>query len=450
MLDELRRSKTLGRPRSLLAITLVLAGLLAGARGAVALEVEQIVSARGIKAWLVEEHSVPLVAIKFAFMGGSAQDPTGKEGLAGMMSDLLTEGAGDMPARTYKEKLSGLGSRLSTSSGKDAIYGGLETLSKRFAPSAELLRLVLVSPRFDASSIELVRGQRTTDLARSANDPTRLALDRWYAEAFPGHPYARPVDGTPESIARIMADDLKTMHGNLLARDVLHIVVVGDIDKRAAIEALDAIFGALPEKAKVARVDKIEPRPLPAPVVIERDYPLSTATFGLPSLRIDHPDFAALQVLNQIIGSGDFDSRLMEEIRVKRGLAYSIQTRLLRDSITSLLVGGVATKNEAMGTTLGVMKGVFDDMVRNGPTPSQFDNAKRYLVGSYLLDFDTNAKVASSLLGIQLEGEGPSYLVTRNQKINAVTLQDVRRIAEQVLKPDRLVVTVVGKPKLGP
>ena len=202
MLDELRLSKTLGRPRSLLAITLVLAGLLAGARGAVALEVEQIVSARGIKAWLVEEHSVPLVAIKFAFMGGSAQDPTGKEGLAGMMSDLLTEGAGDMPARIYKEKLSGLGSRLSTSSGKDAIYGGLETLSKRFAPSAELLRQVLVSPRFDVSSIELVRGQRTTDLARSANDPTRLALDRWYAEAFPGHPYARPVDGTPKSIAR--------------------------------------------------------------------------------------------------------------------------------------------------------------------------------------------------------------------------------------------------------
>ena len=247
-----------------------------------------------------------------------------------------------------------------------------------------------------------------------------------------------------------MADDLKTMHGNLLARDILHIVIVGDIDKRAAIEALDAIFGALPEKAKVARVEKIEPRPLPAPVVIERDYPLSTATFGLPSLRIDHPDFAALQVLNHVIGSGDFNSRLMEEIRVKRGLAYSIQTRLLRDSITSLLVGGVATKNEAMGTTLDVMKGVFDDMVRNGPTPSQFDNAKRYLTGSYLLDFDTNAKVASSLLGIQLEGEEPSYLVTRNQKINAVTLQDVRRIAEQVLKPDRLVVTVVGKPKLGP
>jgi zinc protease len=427
---------------------LVVVFLLAGPSGAVALEVEQIVSPRGIKAWLVEEHSVPLVAIKFAFMGGSAQDPIGKEGLAVMVSDLLTEGAGDMSSQIFKEKLSQLGTRLSAASGRDAIYGGLETLSKRLAPSAELLRQVVVSPRFDADAVERVRGQHLTDLARAANVPTRVALDRWYVEAFPGHPYGRPVDGTPESVGRIAVGDLKAMHADLLARDVLRVVIVGDIDKRAATDLLDTVFGGLPEKAKTTRVERVDPRALPAPVVIDKDYPLATATFGLPSLRTDDPDFAALQVLNHIIGSGDFDSRLMEEIRVKRGLAYSIQTRLLRDTITSLMVGGVATKNEVMGTALGVMRDVFADMARNGPTPSQFDNAKRYLTGSYLLDFDTNAKVANSLLGIQLDGEGPDYLLSRNQKINAVTLQDVRRVAEQVLKPDRLVVTIVGKPKL--
>jgi len=228
----------------------------------------------------------------------------------------------------------------------------------------------------------------------------------------------------------------------------LQIVIVGDIDKRAAADTLDAVFGGLPEKARTKRVEKVDPRALPGPVVVDKDYPLATATFGLPSLRSDDPDFPALQVLNHIIGSGDFDSRLMEEIRVKRGLAYSVQTRLLRDSITSLMVGGVATKNEAMGTTLGVMSDVFADMARNGPTPAQFDNAKRYLTGSYLLDFDTNAKVANSLLRIQLDGESPDYLLARNRKINAVTLQDVRRVAENVLKPDRLVVTIVGRPKL--
>jgi zinc protease len=168
----------------------------------------------------------------------------------------------------------------------------------------------------------------------------------------------------------------------------------------------------------------------------------------MPSLRSDHPDFPALQVLNHIIGSGDFDSRLMDEIRVKRGLAYSVQTRLLRDTITSLMVGGVATKNEAMGAALDVMRDVFIDVARNGPTPSQFDNAKRYLTGSYLLDFDTNAKVANSMLGIMLDGESPDYLSSRNQKIDAVSLDDVRRVAATVLKPDRFVVTIVGKPNL--
>lgn len=444
MLRELRRLK-LPKP---LALVLLLAGLLAGPSAAGALEVQQIVSERGIKAWLVEERSVPLVAIKFAFTGGAAQDPAGKEGLAVLVADLLTEGAGDMSDQAFKEKLSRLGTRLTASSGRDAIYGGFETLSKRLGPSAELLRLVVVSPRFDKDAVERVRAQHLTDLARAANVPTRVALDRWYAEAFPGHPYARPVDGTAESVARITVGDLKAMHADLLARDVLRVVIVGDIDKDAATDLLDRTFGDLPEKAKTKRVDRIAPRALPAPVVVDKDYPLATATFGLPSLRTDDADFAALQVLNHIIGSGDFDSRLMEEIRVKRGLAYSIQTRLLRDTITSLMVGGVATKNEVMGTALSVMQDVFADMARNGPTPAQFDNAKRYLVGSYLLDFDTNAKVANSLLGIWLDGESPDYLISRNRKIGAVTLQDVKRVAEQVLKPDRLVVTIVGKPKL--
>jgi zinc protease len=448
MLREFRRLRWPALLRRVPIVMLLLAGMLAGPSAAVALDVVQIVSPRGIKAWLVEEHAVPLVAIKFAFMGGSAQDPNGKEGMAVMVADLLTEGAGDMSAQIFKEKVSQLGTRLSASSGRDAIYGGLETLSKKLAPSAELLRQVVVSPRFDADSVERFRGQHLTDLARAANVPTRVALDRWYVEAFPGHPYGRPVDGTPESIGRITIGDLKAMHADLLARDVLRVVIVGDIDKRAATELLDTVFGGLPEKAKTKRVERIDPRALPAPVVVDKDYPLATATFGLPSLRTDNPDFAALQVLNHIIGSGDFDSRLMEEIRVKRGLAYSIQTRLLRDTITSLMVGGVATKNEVMGTALGVMRDVFADMARNGPTPAQFDNAKRYLTGSYLLDFDTNAKVANSLLGIQLDGEGPDYLLTRNRKINAVTIQDVRRVAEQVLRPDRLVVTIVGKPKL--
>jgi len=413
-----------------------------------ALTVEEIVSPKGIKAWLVQEHSVPLIALKFALAGGASQDPVGKEGLATMVADLLTEGAGDLSEEAFKAQVSSLGMRLSLSAGRDAIYGGLDTLSKRFQPSAELLRLALAAPRFEEDAIERVRSQRLTDLAIAANEPNRVAVERWYQDAFPGNAYGRPADGTPQSVARIMRDDLTSQHAKLFARDVLKVVIVGDIDKAAAAAALDSIFGDLVERAKIELLPKVEPRGAAAPVVVERDLPSATAAFGLASMASDHADFPALEVLNHIIGSGDFDAILTEEIRVKRGLAYAVQTALVHDSITSLMLGAFSTKNDTMASALGVLKEVLTKTARDGPNPGQFENAKRYLTGSFLLDFDTNAKVAGSLLSIWVDGEGPDYLQRRNQKINAVTLADVKRVARDVLKADALSVTIVGKPRL--
>ncbi|HEU0059212.1 MAG TPA: pitrilysin family protein [Hyphomicrobiaceae bacterium] len=437
-----------GWAHAAMALLIAVFSLGLGANPAAALTVEEIVSPKGIKAWLVQEHSVPLIALKFALAGGASQDPVGKEGLATMVADLLTEGAGDLTEEAFKAQASSLGIRLSLSAGRDAIYGGLDTLSKRFQPSAELLRLALAVPRFDEDAIERVRSQRLTDLAIAANEPNRVAVERWYQEAFPGNAYGRPADGTPASVARVVRDDLTRQHARLFARDVLKVVIVGDIDKAAAAAALDSIFGDLPERANVELVAKVEPRAAAAPVVVERDLPSASAAFGLASIASDHADFPALEVLNHIIGSGDFDAVLTEEIRVKRGLAYSVQTGLVHDSITSLLLGAFSTKNDTMASALGVLKEVLVRTARDGPSPGQFENAKRYLTGSFLLDFDTNAKVASSLLSIWVDGEGPDYLQRRNQKINAVTLADVKRVARDVLKTEALSVTIVGKPRL--
>ena len=430
-----------------LVLTSVVVGLLGHASSAAALTVEQIESRKGVKAWLVEEHSVPLVAIRFAFSGGAVQDQRGKEGQTSIVSALLMEGAGEFSGPDFKERLSALGARLSTSSGRDALYGGLETLKDRLTPSAELLRAMLAAPHFAPADIERVKAQRLTDLAISANNPTRIAVEGWYAHAFPKHPYGRVVDGTPESIKRLTREDLLDLHKYLFAKDALKIVVVGDIDKQAAVEMLDVIFGDLPASPRLARVTRTAPSFPGKPIIVDREFPLATAAFGLASLPADHPDYPALKVLNHIIGSGDFDSRLMDEIRVKRGLAYSIQTTLDHDSITSLMLGTFATKNETMNAALEVLKDVLARTARDGPTQEEFENAKRYLSGSFLLDFDTSGKVASSLLGIWLDGEGPEALVARQEKIGKVTLGDVKRVARQILKVDKLIVTVVGRPK---
>src|SRR4029079_1209779 len=246
-----------------------------------------------------------------------------------------------------------LGSQLSAWAGRDAVYGEWQTLSARLQPSAELLRLMMTAPTFSPDDFERGKAQRLSDLALASKKPEKIALQRWYADAFPGHAYSRPVDGTAETIGRVARDDVKAQYGRLFARDVLKVVIVGDIDKRGAMDLLDTVFGELAGKAQLTSIAKAVPRSQSLEVV-KREYPLSTALFGLPSLPIDHADYPALKVLNHIIGSGDFDCRLMEEIRVKRGLAYSVQTNLEHDSIASFMLGSLATKNESMKPALDV------------------------------------------------------------------------------------------------
>lgn len=412
-------------------------------------KVQQIVSPAGIKAWLVEEHSIPLVSIRFAFSGGAALDPLGKEGLATLMSSLLSEGAGTLDAAAFARQLADQGANLSVSGNRDRIVGGLDVLSKRFAPSAGLLRLALSSPRFDAAALRRVRIQRISDLEIAAKEPRGVSLTRWYAEAFPSHLYGRPIDGTPESVRRISRDDVKTLHRKVFARDTLKVVIVGDIGRTDAIQAVDAIFGGLSVHAEFSPLSRPELRAIPEPVVVRMDQPLATATFGFASLPTDHPDYPALQVLNQIIGSGDFDATLMEEIRVKRGLAYAVQTSLMNDTLGSVLLGGMATSNENMGKALALLKQVLTDTATRGPTDEQFENAKLYLVGSFVLDFDTNSKLAGSLLKLWLDGKAPDFLDERNAAIERVSLADVKRVAQEILNPERLLVTIVGQPNLG-
>ncbi len=225
------------------------------------------------------------------------------------------------------------------------------------------------------------------------------------------------------------------------------MVIVGNIDRVRATTALDRIFGGLPAMATLAAVPKLEPRQISAPLIITKDLPLATSAFGTIAPPPTHADFPALQVLNHIIGSGDFDATLMEEIRVKRGLAYSVAVSLINDAAASVMLGGMATKSENQNEALSVLKQVLQRTSADGPTAEQVDNAKRYLTGSYVLDFDTNTKLASSLLRLWLEGRGPEFIDARNEAIRRVTIDDVRRVARGMLAWDRYNLVIVGPGK---
>ncbi len=414
-----------------------------------AMKIQTIKSPGGIEAWLVEEHSVPMMAMRFAFDGGSSQDPVGKEGLANFVTAMLDEGAGDLSSREFQERMEDISMRMSYEEAKDAFYGNFETLTANRDDAAKLLKLALNKPHFEADSIERIRQQLIAGLVYAARDPDKVAQNEWYALAFKGHPYARPANGTEKTVGTITHDDLEGYRKRIFAKDTLKVVAVGDIDATQLGKLLDEVFGDLPAKAELAPVSKTAPVIGGKQEVIEMNVPQSVAVFGLGAMPRRDPEFIPAFVLNQILGGGGFASKLMEEVREKRGLAYSVYTYVYPYQHASIFSGGVATRNDAMGQSLDVIRDELKKMADNGPSQEDLDNAKNYLIGSYPLRFDTNSKIATQLLGLKMDGFGPEYVENRNAMIAAVTLDDMKRVAKSLLDTQNLIVTIVGKPTLG-
>jgi zinc protease len=434
------------------AVRLSLAALLfvlvvAAGRPAHAMKIQEVTSPGGVKAWLVEERKVPLMALRFAFEGGNTQDPAGKEGLANFLSGMMDEGAGALNSIQFQSRMEELAVRLSFEDGRDSLYGSFETLTENRQAAIELLKLAVNQPRFDAEAVERVRTQLLASLVYAARDPDRVAGETWNATAFAGHPYGRPAKGNDVSVKAITRDDLDAFRKRLFAKNNLRVVAVGDIDAKTLGVLLDDVFGALPAKADLVPVAKTAPKAVEKQKVVEMNVPQSVARFGLGAMPRKDKDFMAAFVLNQIIGGGGFASRLMEEVREKRGLAYSVYSYIQPYDHASIFGGGVATKNEEIGQSLEVIRGELKKIADVGPTQTEVDNAKSFLMGSFALRFDTNAKIANQLLWMQQEGLGIGYVDERNKLIEAVTLDDVKRVAKRLLVVDDLIVTIVGKPK---
>lgn len=424
-----------------------LVGLLAAAiPAAAAVDVQRVVSPGGIEAWLVEDHMAPLISLSLAFRGGSALDPAGKEGLAEMVSGLLDEGAGDLDSSAFQRRVADLALDLSFNAELDSFGGGFRTLTANREAAFDLLGDALAAPRFDAPAVERIRGQLLAIIARSADDPGDIADRVWWRTVFPDHPYGRPPGGTAESIRAISIDDLKAFTAARLGRDRLVIGVVGDIDAATLAPLLDRAFGRLPATAAPLAVPEATPAAPGAVVVVEKDMPQSVVLFGENGLKREDPEFYAAYVMNYILGGGGFSSRLTTEVREKRGLAYSVATYLNTLDHVGLVQGQVGTQNARVAETLEIIRAEWARMRDDGPTQQELDDAKTYLVGSYPLRMTSTGSLARILSAIQLEGFPIDYMTNRNSYIEAVTLDEVKRVARRLLDPDRLTVVVVGQP----
>jgi zinc protease len=408
-----------------------------------ATKVERVVSPGGIEAYLVSEPSIPFLSMSIHFAGGAALDPSGKEGLAYMVSGLLDEGAGALDSQAFRTELEDLAIRLAFDAERDSFTGELKTLTEHRRRAFELLRLALTEPRFDSEPVERIRNQIEASLRRYSEDPDYLASLTWFETAFAGQPYGRPVRGTLESVARLEAADLRAFVSSRLAKDNLTIGVAGDVTAAELGELLDLAFGDLP--ATAAPVELATTAPQGGQTIFERrNVPQSQVMFGEAGLPRDDPDYYAAYVVNHILGGGGFTSLLTEEVREKRGLAYSVYSYLYPLEHAPIWLGGLGTSNRSVEEALRLVRQEIARVARGEISQERLDDAKTYLTGSFPLRLTSNDAIAQTLVGMQVDDLGIDYLERRNGYIEAVTLEDVRRVAKRLYHPDQLLVVVVG------
>ena len=440
----MRGMRAAGRVLGLLA-AIAATGLMFEA-SAGATTIERVVSPGGIEAWVVHERAVPLIAVEFAFAGGAVQDPAGKAGTATLTASLLDAGAGDLDSTAFSDRLERKAIQMNFSAQRDTIRGTMRTLAENRDDAFELLRLAVTSPRFDSKDVEISRAQILSLLRRETTSPADIASRRWWETAFEGHPYGRPVNGTSETVSAISIADLKSYAHRVLARQNLKIAVVGDIDAETLKVLLDRTFGALPETPELYPIANVSPRGLGRRIEVSLDVPQTVVDFGGPGIPRQDPDFMAAYLINHILGGGSTDSRLYQEVREKRGLAYSVSDNLVWLDHASVLLGGTATRADRAGETVDLIEKEIRHFAENGPTAGELSEAKRYLNSAFALNLDSSTKIAALLVQLQLDGFDTDYFSRRTAMIEAVTLDDARRVAKRLLDKG-LLVTVVGKPQ---
>lgn len=412
---------------------------------AYAVDIKEVTSPGGIKAWLVEEPSIPFMAMEIRFKGGAALDREGKRGAAYLMSGLLDEGAGDLRSTEFSTAAEELALQYNFDAYADSFAVSAQFLTENRAESVELLRKSLNEPRFDQDAVDRVRGQVLSIIASDAKDPDDIA-GRTFAElAYGDHPYATKLEGTAESVGALTRDDLIQAHRDLLVRDRVYVGVVGDITPDELGLLLDELLGALPEGGPEM--------PGPAPflldggeTVVPFDTPQSVALFGHGGIERTDPDFFAAFVMNQVLGAGGFGSRLMEEVREKRGLTYGVYSYLVLRDHVNLVMGQVSSSNDSVAEAIAVVREEWAKLAEKGITEEELEAAKTYLTGAYPLRFDGNGPIATILVAMQVDDLPIDYIDTRNSKVEAVTLGDIQRVAKRLLKPEDLHFVVVGQP----
>ncbi len=412
------------------------------------LDIQEVTSPGGIKAWLVEDHSVPVIAMKFGFRGaGAVLDPADKQGLSRMLSNTLDEGAGELDSQAFQKELRDLSIGLSFGSDRDDFSGSLKTLTLNKKRAFELTALALTKPRFDEEPVTRMRESNKSRIRSSLTDPGWIAARILNDEAFKGHVYAQNSGGSLSSLDKIGPADLKEFHKNHIGKNNLAVAVAGDITKEELAASLDHVFGGLPD---------VNPPPLTLATglqnegkifVYKKEIPQTIIEIMQPGINRLDPRYQAAQVMNFILGSSGFGSRLTEEIREKRGLTYGIYSSFLDMTYFDGLTVSTSTENKNTAEILSLVKAEWGKMKTAPITAEELADAKSYLIGSLPLGLTSTDDIAGLMLSLQIDGMPRDYLEQREERINNTTPEQVQRVAGELLDARKMITVLTGNPE---
>lgn len=409
------------------------------------LDVQEVVSPGGIKALLVQDEKLPLIAMQFSFRGGVEQDPAEKQGLASMAVALLTEGAGNYDSLAFQQRLADNAISLGFGAGRDQLSGSMKTLAENKAEAFKLLHLALTEPKLDADAIQRVRSQQLTQIQFQLGDPSWQARYALLSNIFPNHPYSQRGLGTAATVQAITRDDIVAFIQDHLAQDNLIIGVAGKITPAELARVLDDVFGGLPKQAKLKPVPDVT-WPEPTSIRVDRAGTQTELLFTMPSLKRDDPDWYAASIVNYILGGGGFASRLMGAVRDKAGLTYGISTTLNPMEHAAMLMGSVTTENDKIGKAWKLIEDTWLELYETEPTEKDIAAAKAYLAGELPLRLTSTTAIAGYLVGLQQDGLPADYLDLHADFYNKVTKADISRVTQRWFNPDGIFVSAIGQP----
>jgi zinc protease len=413
-----------------------------------AIEINRTVLENGLTLLIVERHDLPIVKVAVGVKAGSVTEPDEKAGLAALTAELLTSGTAKRTASRISEEADFVGASIGASGGNDYATVSLSVLKKDLNLGFDLLSDIILNPSFPENELNKQRERIKGALKAREEDPDFVASREFRKAVFGSHPYGRLVSGTPESLDRIRRDDVVQFHSAYYVPNNATMSVVGDITPDEVNGLVKRYFSGWnsgdlhispPQRAGQLKGIKI--------ITVDKDLTQANIIFGHEGISRDNPDYYAVQVMNHILGGGGFESRLMQNIREQKGLAYDVYSFFDANKYEGAFQVGVQTKNESTNTAIEeILKEIGrirDTMV----TDAELADAKSFLTGSFPLRLETGQRIASFLLAVEFYGLGMDYIDRYPDYINRVTKEDVLQMARKYLDPANFVLVVVADQK---